>query len=175
MNTDAQEAGFCPPLARRLWAFRCVRYGVMPYPSGYRDMNIKDTKTWVILTLIGSTLLGPGIVWKYKENNISELTIQIEQGKAEVEKNKQTVEMYEKLSQLLLRQAQLNDEIKVIDLAENDNRDIQLLRNSSRRAEVLEQIKVVKGIIAKITGKSVEQIEGGLEAPPPIGLRLQAK
>ena len=147
----------------------------MPYPSGYRDMNIKDTKTWVILTLIGSTLLGPGIVWKYKENNISELTIQIEQGKAEVEKNKQTVEMYEKLSQLLLRQAQLNDEIKVIDLAENDNRDIQLLRNSSRRAEVLEQIKVVKGIIAKITGKSVEQIEGGLEAPPPIGLRLQAK
>src|SRR6266853_5462368 len=128
-------------------------------------MNIKDTTTWIILTLIVSTLLGPGIIWKYKENKISELTVQVEQGKAELEKNKQTVEMYEKLSQLLQRQAQLNDDLKVVGRIENENRDIEVQRNRSRRAETLEQIKVVKGIIAKITGKSVEQVEGSLEPP----------
>ena len=138
-------------------------------------MNIKDTKTWIILTLIGSTVLGPGIVWKYNENKISQLTVQIEQGKAELEKNKQTVEMYEKLSQLLQKHAQLIDEINSIDRAENDSRNFQLQRNSLRRAEVLEQIKVVKEIIAKITGKSVEQIEGRPEPAQPFNLRLEAK
>jgi len=136
-------------------------------------MNINDRTSWIILTLIGSTLLGPGIVWKYKENNISELAIQIEQGKAELEKNKQTVEMYEKLSELLQRHAQLNDEVTVIDRAQKEDRDFQIQRNRGRRAEVLEQIMVVKGIIAKISGKSVEQIAGGLEPAPPSGLKMQ--
>jgi len=138
-------------------------------------MNIKDTTTWIILTLIVSTLLGPGIIWRYKENKISELTVQVEQGKAELEKNKQTVEMYEKLSQLLQRQAQLNDDLKVVGRIENENRDIEVQRNLSRSAETLEQIKVVKGIIAKITGKSIEQVEGTIELSPPFGLRVQEK
>ena len=148
---------------------------VMPYTSGYRDMSIKDTTTWIILTLIVSTFLGPGIIWRYKESKISELTVQVEQGKAELEKNKQTVEMYEKLSQLLQRHAQLNDDLSVVGRIENTNRDIEVQRNLSRSAETLEQIKVVKGIIAKITGKSVEQIEGRLELSPPFGLRVQEK
>ena len=80
---------------------------------------MKDSNTWLIITLIISTLLGPGIVWKIQQRNldrtrisldndklqmqktINDLQLKIEKEKIEMQKNDQLIYMYDKLCILL--------------------------------------------------------------------------
>ena len=139
-------------------------------------MTLKDSNTWLILTLVVTTLLGPGVVWQvYQQKNgqlrieqdkeklklqerIDNLKIQIDNEKLTIQKNDQLIKMYEKLSTLMEEQRELYDKY------ESTNDSFQMQRIRLKMSEKYHEIDAIKNMIANLSGKKPEEIKGHL--PP---------
>lgn len=147
-------------------------------------MKLKDSNTWLIIALILTTLVGPGVVWEVQkkkqeeikiglekekfeiQKTIDNLKVGIEEDKLKIQKNAQLIDMYTKLSKLMDEQRALYDQ------HEATTNSFQMQRARLRMDEKYQEIDSVKEIIAELSGKQPEEIKGGLPPFKPRNLRI---
>ncbi len=135
-------------------------------------MKLKDSNIWAIGVLLITTIIGPIAVWNFQQGKIETLKIQIEEERLQLEKNKQVVEMHEKLSKLLAEQRIYYDEYTALVQKGHTRGSFELQRRRLQMEEKDQEIENVKAIISTISGKQIEYIKGTLPPLPPSGLTI---
>jgi hypothetical protein len=136
-------------------------------------ISLKDSNIWAIVVLIVTTIIGPIIVWNFQQGKIENLKINIESEKLQLEKNKQLVEMLEKLDSLLGQQRIYYDEYTNLVQSGHKKGSFDLQRKKLQMEEKYQEIENIKKIISDITGKDIENIKGRLPPLPPSGFNVR--
>ena len=140
---------------------------------GDEKVTLKDSNAWLIASLLITTVVAPIVVWNFQQGEIEKLKLKFEEEKLQMEKNKQSAEMFEKLSKALAEQRQLYD--GYTDLVHHGHTvgSFQLQRKRQEMEEKDQEINNAKEIVSRLTGKKIEYIKGTIPPLPPSGLRLQ--
>jgi len=135
-------------------------------------MKLNESNTWIIISLIFTTIIAPYVVWNLQQGKIENLKLEIEKEKLSIEKQEKSVAMFEKLSALLAEQRQNYDAYTALIHKGHSLGSFDLQRERLKMEEKDQEINNVKSTISKLTGKNMEHIKGTLPPLPPSGLKI---
>jgi predicted metal-dependent phosphoesterase TrpH len=137
-------------------------------------IKLNDNNTWLIISLIFTSIFAPILVWHYQQANLDDANRTIEAQKLELEKqkleldvNNQVVSLYEQMRVLISQQQSLAQRL----ITSKDHNEKVVIRD--KRDAIRKQLNLIEEMLMKHTGKTIEEIRPQSAPMPPTIISVQ--